>query len=67
MGRIRDVDKRKKEAKTEEDKKMNKKKEAERELYSALKEREFIIKLRQKLIINVDYNSVKIRRLPDGD
>ena len=38
MGRIRDVDKKKKEAKTDEDKKMNKRKEAERELYSALKE-----------------------------
>lgn len=46
MGRIRDVDKRKKEAKNDEDKKLNKKKEAERELYSALKEQEFIIKLR---------------------
>lgn len=46
MGRIRDVDKRKKEAKKDEDKKLNKKKEAERELYSALKEQEFIIKLR---------------------
>jgi hypothetical protein len=67
MARIRDVDKKKKEAKTDEDKKMNKRKEAERELYSALKEWEFIIKLRQALIINTDNSNVKMRKASDAD
>lgn len=67
MGRIKDVDKKKKEKKTEEDKKLNKKDEAKRELYAALKEQEFIIKLRQALIINTDYNQVKLRKPHEAD
>ena len=46
MRRIQEVEKKKKEKKTDEDAKLNKRDEAKRELYSALKEQEFVIKLR---------------------
>ena len=38
--------------------------EAEEELFAQLKEHEFIIKLRQKLVLNFDNNKVQMRSDP---
>lgn len=44
--------------KKEKNPELNPKKEAEAELYRCLDEQEFIIKLRQSLILDVNYNKV---------
>ena len=47
-----------KKCKKEKNPEQDPKKEAEAELYRRLDEQEFIIKLRQSLILDVDYNKI---------
>ena len=69
MHKIKQVDKEKKEKKKKKkgEQEVDKKTAAQRELYKALKEQEFIIKLRQALIITTNNTIINYRTKIEGD